>query len=144
MAAVAAGVFSLSRELPTYIMPCLLPLALLMGHALVQRLRLGNSVALRGNGLLNLALLALAALAYLQLRKPVYQEEPFEPFLVLLVIGAWAAGLAQWRHPLRAWAAPLLASWVLIALLPNHVVQNKTPDLFVAEHLDELTVPAIC
>ena len=62
----------------------------------------------------------------------------------LLVIGAWAAaGLAQWRYPLRAWAAPLLASWVLIALLPaampNHVVQNKTPDLFVAEHLDELT-----
>lgn len=60
------------------------------------------------------------------------------------VIGAWAAaGLAQWRYPLRAWAAPLLASWVLIALLPaampNHVVQNKTPDLFVAEHLDELT-----
>ncbi|HCL4255717.1 TPA: 4-amino-4-deoxy-L-arabinose lipid A transferase, partial [Pseudomonas aeruginosa] len=111
-----------------------------------QRLRLGNSVALRGNGLLNLglALLALAALAYLQLRKPVYQEEPFELFLVLLVIGAWAAaGLAQWRYPLRAWAAPLLASWVLIALLPaampNHVVQNKTPDLFVAEHLDELT-----
>lgn len=139
--------FSLSRgKLPTYIMPCLLPLALLMGHALVQRLRLGNSVALRGNGLLNLglALLALAALAYLQLRKPVYQEEPFELFLVLLVIGAWAAaGLAQWRYPLRAWAAPLLASWVLIALLPaampNHVVQNKTPDLFVAEHLDELT-----
>ncbi len=106
----------------------------------------GNSAALRGNGLLNLglALLALAALAYLQLRKPVYQEEPFELFLVLLVIGAWAAaGLAQWRYPLRAWAAPLLASWVLIALLPaampNHVVQNKTPDLFVAEHLDELT-----
>lgn len=139
--------FSLSRgKLPTYIMPCLPPLALLMGHALVQRLRLGNSVALRGNGLLNLglALLALAALAYLQLRKPVYQEEPFELFLVLLVIGAWAAaGLAQWRYPLRAWAAPLLASWVLIALLPaampNHVVQNKTPDLFVAEHLDELT-----
>ncbi|MBF2953197.1 4-amino-4-deoxy-L-arabinose lipid A transferase, partial [Pseudomonas aeruginosa] len=82
--------FSLSRgKLPTYIMPCLLPLALLMGHALVQRLRQGNSVALRGNGLLNLglALLALAALAYLQLRKPVYQEEPFELFLVLLVIG---------------------------------------------------------
>nr|VVH83942.1 Undecaprenyl phosphate-alpha-4-amino-4-deoxy-L-arabinose arabinosyl transferase [Pseudomonas aeruginosa] len=139
--------FSLSRgKLPTYIMPCLLPLALLMGHALVQRLRLGNSVALRGNGLLNLglALLALAALAYLQLRKPVYREEPFELFPVLLVIGAWAAaGLAQWRYPLRAWAAPLLASWVLIALLPaampNHVVQNKTPDLFVAEHLDELT-----
>ncbi|MBF2976335.1 4-amino-4-deoxy-L-arabinose lipid A transferase, partial [Pseudomonas aeruginosa] len=80
--------FSLSRgKLPTYIMPCLLPLALLMGHALVQRLRQGNSVALRGNGLLNLglALLALAALAYLQLRKPVYQEEPFELFLVLLV-----------------------------------------------------------
>ncbi len=74
----------------------------------------------------------------------MYQEEPFELFLVLLVIGARAAaGLAQWRYPLRAWAAPLLASWVLIALLPaampNHVVQNKTPDLFVAEHLDELT-----
>ncbi|MGV8495690.1 lipid IV(A) 4-amino-4-deoxy-L-arabinosyltransferase, partial [Pseudomonas aeruginosa] len=58
--------FSLSRgKLQTYILTCLLPLALLMGHALVQRLRLGNSVALRGNGLLNLglALLALAAQA---------------------------------------------------------------------------------
>lgn len=106
--------FSLSRgKLPTYIMPCLLPLALLMGHALVQRLRLGNSVALRGNGLLNLglALLALAALAYLQLRKPVYQEEPFELFLVLLVIGAWAApaspsGATRYAPgPRRCWRA---------------------------------------
>lgn len=79
----------------------------------------------------------------------MYQEEPFELFLVLLVIGAWAAaGLAQWRYPLRAWAAPLLASWVLIALLPtampNHVVQNKTPTCSSPNTSTNWPAPTIC
>jgi len=37
------GFFSLSSgKLPTYIMPCLLPLALLMGHALIDAIQQGK------------------------------------------------------------------------------------------------------
>ena len=114
-----------------------------------QRLRLGNSARCAATGLLNLglALLALAALAYLQLRKPVYQEEPFELFLVLLVIGAWAAAGPP-SGATRYAPAPLLASWVLIALLPaampNHVVQNKTPTCSSPNTSTNWPAPAIC
>ncbi len=48
--------FSLSKgKLPAYILPCLLPLALLLGHALADRLKLEQGRALGINGLLNLA-----------------------------------------------------------------------------------------
>ena len=55
--AMPLGFFSLANgKLPTYILPCLLPIALLLGNALADRLRLEQGRALSINGLLNLAL----------------------------------------------------------------------------------------
>ncbi len=139
--------FSLSKgKLPTYILPCLLPLALLMANTLVDRLKQGQSRLFKVNGVLNLAigLLTLLAIVYLQLKKPVYVDEMNNLVLVFIVILAWVlANLMQVVRPLSTWAAPAIGSLLLVAILPaalpHSVVYSKTPDQFVLEHLEELS-----
>lgn len=139
--------FSLSKgKLPTYILPCLLPLALLMASTLVDRLKQGQSRLFKVNGVLNLAigLLTLLAIVYLQLKKPVYVDEMNSLVLVFIVILAWVlANLMQVVRPLSTWAAPAIGSLLLVAILPaalpHSVVYSKTPDQFVLEHLEELS-----
>jgi 4-amino-4-deoxy-L-arabinose transferase len=138
--------FSLSRgKLPTYILPCFLPLALLLADALVEALAQGRLRLLRANGALNLILgaLLLLALIYLQLARPTYHDEPLKVALVALVGLAWViCGALQLARPAQCWAAPALALWLLVALLPaalpKQLVNSKMPDQFVAAHLDEL------
>jgi 4-amino-4-deoxy-L-arabinose transferase len=137
---------SLSKgKLPTYILPCLMPLALLMGHALVETLNAGKTTALRINGLFNSAfgVIVLAALLFIQFKKTVYDQEPQHLTLAIVVLLGWIATNAlQGLRPLRFWLMPALGSWLTIALipaaLPNSIVFNKTPDQFVMRHVDEL------
>ncbi|MBB4814094.1 MULTISPECIES: lipid IV(A) 4-amino-4-deoxy-L-arabinosyltransferase [Pseudomonas] len=140
--------FSLAKgKLPSYIMPCLLPLALLMGHALADKMAQGRGRALRINGWLNLVLgiVALLALSWFQLKKPVYEHgtETLSLVLVFVLLIGWIfTNLLQAARPLRLWAAPAIGSWLLVALapaaLPHSVVYNKTPDQFIIDHLPEL------
>jgi 4-amino-4-deoxy-L-arabinose transferase len=140
--------FSLAKgKLPSYIMPCLLPLALLMGHVLADKLAQGRGRALRVNGWLNLVLgiVALLALSWFQLKKPVYEHgtETLSLVLVFVLLIGWIfANLLQAARPLHLWAAPAIGSWLLVALapaaLPHSVVYNKTPDQFIIDHLPEL------
>jgi 4-amino-4-deoxy-L-arabinose transferase len=139
--------FSLSKgKLPSYILPCLLPLALLLGNALADRLRLEQGRALGINGLLNLllGLITLLALVYLQLKKPLYDHELHSLVLVFIALMGWiTANLLQAFRPLQCWAAPAFGSLLLIgvvpAALPEAVVANKMPDQFVLEHVLELS-----
>ncbi|WP_240201651.1 hypothetical protein [Pseudomonas sp. PDNC002] len=138
--------FSLSKgKLPTYILPCFVPLALLMANTLVDKLRQRDVSAVSGNGLLNLVVgsLALLGLVVAQIVHPIYTNQPVQVVLALLVCIGWAAcGFAQWMRPTRHWFAPALGIWMLIALLPaampQSVVDNKMPDQFIAQHLDVL------
>ncbi|MHC8394931.1 lipid IV(A) 4-amino-4-deoxy-L-arabinosyltransferase [Pseudomonas sp. LB3P93] len=138
--------FSLSNgKLPSYILPCLLPLALLLGHALDERLKLEQGRVLGINGLLNLllGLTTLLALVYLQLKKPLYDHELHNLVLVFIGLIGWImANLLQAFRPLQCWAAPAFGSLLLIALvpagLPDSVVANKMPDQFILEHAQEL------
>ncbi|WP_439864759.1 lipid IV(A) 4-amino-4-deoxy-L-arabinosyltransferase [Pseudomonas antarctica] len=141
--------FSMSRgKLPTYIMPCLLPLALLMGHALTDLINRGKTATLRANGLLNLAIgvAAMASLMYLQLDRPVYSNSHAEMFslsLTFIVLLGWIlANLLQAFRPLTLWAMPALAIGLLVALLPagmpEEITDTEMPDQFVLAHLDEL------
>lgn len=138
--------FSLSKgKLPAYILPCLLPLALLLGHALADRLKLEQGRALGINGLLNLVVgvVTLLALVYLQLKKPIYDHELHNLVLVFIGLTGWImANLLQAFRPLQCWAAPAFGSLLLIGLvpagLPNSVVANKTPDQFILDHAQEL------
>ena len=138
--------FSLSNgKLPTYILPCLLPLALLLGHALADRLRLEQGRALGLNGLLNLllGLAVLIGLVYVQLKRPLYDHELHSLVLVFIALTGWIiSNLLQAFRPLQCWAAPAVGSLLLIALLPaalpKSVVANKMPDQFVLAHQTEL------
>jgi 4-amino-4-deoxy-L-arabinose transferase and related glycosyltransferases of PMT family len=86
------GLFSLSKgKLPTYIMPCMLPLALLLGHAMMQRVEQAKTSALRFNGALNLigGIAALLALVYFQVKQPFYDNEPLHMALLVVVLLTW-------------------------------------------------------
>ncbi|WP_239499366.1 lipid IV(A) 4-amino-4-deoxy-L-arabinosyltransferase [Pseudomonas putida] len=144
-------VFSLSSgKLPTYIMPCLLPLALMMGHAVMELLNEARSKTLRVNGVLNVvvATLALVALLYLQISKEIYENtEMFSLSLAFIVLVGWIiANALQILRPLQLWAMPALGIWLLVALLPaampSQIVDSKMPDRFIAEHLNELNQTA--
>ena len=141
--------FSLSNgKLPTYIMPCLLPLALLMGHALTELLQQGKSRAICFNGLLNFAIgmAAMVALIYLQISRPPYGNSHAEMFslsLIFIVLLGWIlTNLLQAFRPQTLWAMPVLGIGLLVILLPAsmpaQVTDNEMPDQFVLEHLDEL------
>ncbi|KAF1070618.1 MAG: Undecaprenyl phosphate-alpha-4-amino-4-deoxy-L-arabinose arabinosyl transferase [Pseudomonas citronellolis] len=138
--------FSLARgKLPTYIMPCFIPLALLLADALWHSLQGTSLRLLRANGGLNLLLgtLALLALLWLQWHKPVYHEEAISVAQMLLVCATWAlCGALQLLRPRTLWAAPALAAWLLVALVPGalplNMVNSKMPDQFIAQHLDAL------
>lgn len=141
------ALFSLSKgKLPTYIMPCMLPLALLLGHALMQRVEHAQTGALRTNALVNLLLagVGLVALIYFQIKKPFYDNEPLHMTLLVIVLLTWiVAGAVQLWRPFSLWAAPALSMGALVLLLPaampSSVVHNKMPDQFVLEHIEELT-----
>ena len=140
--------FSLAKgKLPSYIMPCMLPLALLMGSALSDKLAQGRGRVLRINGWLNLVMgvLVLLALSWFQLKKPVYEpgEETVSLVLVFIFLFGWiVVNLLQAARPLALWATPLIGSGFLVLLvpaaLPHSVVYNKTPDQFIIDHIDEL------
>ncbi|NNB34908.1 lipid IV(A) 4-amino-4-deoxy-L-arabinosyltransferase [Pseudomonas fragi] len=142
------AIFSLSKgKLPTYIMPCLLPLALLMGHAVVSWREQAKGRILRINGLLNvlLAVAGLVGLAYLQLSRAVYANtEVFSLSLAYIVLLGWLLSNAlQALRPLLLWAAPAVGMGVLVALLPaampGVIVNSKMPDQFITEHVQELS-----
>jgi 4-amino-4-deoxy-L-arabinose transferase len=135
-----------SGKLPTYIMPCMLPLALLMGHALMELLDQGRGRTIRLNGWLNvvIATSALFALLYLQTTREIYENtEMFSLSMVFIVLVGWIiASALQIMRPLELWATPALGIWLLVALLPSampaQMVDSKMPDRFIAEHLDSL------
>ena len=143
------GLFSLSNgKLPTYIMPCLLPLALLMGHTLSELVSQGKTRTLRLNGLLNfvIGMAAMVGLIYLQIARPLYSNSHAEMFslsLAFIVLLGWIlANLLQSVRPLTLWAMPALGIGLLVVLLPSsmpaYIADNEMPDQFVLEHLDEL------
>ena len=98
--------FSLSSgKLPTYIMPCFFPLALLMANTLVDKLRQQDLRLLRGNGLLNLALggLSLLGLIGLELTHSVFSGHPVRLASAALVCLVWAlCGAVQWKRANQA------------------------------------------
>ncbi|MFJ2280355.1 lipid IV(A) 4-amino-4-deoxy-L-arabinosyltransferase [Pseudomonas sp. NPDC087803] len=136
-----------SGKLPTYIMPCLLPLALLMGHTLMNWIADQNGRVLRINGVVNvvLAITALVALIYLQATREIYEHtEMFSLSLGYIVLLGWLiAGSLQTLRPLTLWAMPALGIGLLVALLPAAmpatIVNSKMPDQFIAEHQQELS-----
>ncbi|QUG76726.1 lipid IV(A) 4-amino-4-deoxy-L-arabinosyltransferase [Erwinia sp. E602] len=136
--------FSIAKgKLPTYILPCFAPLALLLAHH-ARHLALNGGRGLKANAVINIAFGTLLALVVLLVlapwgwaHHPVYDRD--EGGKVLLAASAflfWAligvvtlvSGACRWR---LAALCPLGLALVLGAVLPDKVINSKQPQSFL-------------
>jgi 4-amino-4-deoxy-L-arabinose transferase len=138
--------FSITRgKLPTYILPCFTPLALLLAHATAEALDRGAMRWLKVNGAINGAIgaLGLIGLAFAR-QRGIYAAEDRTAWLFAMAISCvWLlTALVQWWRPLRFWELSALPLWLLFACLPALFTQDQTdskaPSIFIKQHLDTL------
>ncbi|WP_026791709.1 lipid IV(A) 4-amino-4-deoxy-L-arabinosyltransferase [Pleomorphomonas oryzae] len=142
--------FSLAEgKLPTYILPCMAPLALLMAR---RARTLGTDVLFVANGWINLVLglgLGLAAVALMlpwsvALKLPYASGEGGKLAFVALALLVWGGiGWLTLRRPGRRWhwaaLCPIGAALVVGGVLPQTVVTYKNPQWFLGEVAPALT-----
>lgn len=144
--------FSIAKgKLPTYILPCFAPLAMLMAfHG--QRLVMEGGRALKANGIINLCfgvLLALVVLLVLApwgwVHHPVYSDpERVKVLLAVMAFLFWAMvalvslvdGAKYWQ---LAALSPLGLVLVIGAAIPDKVAYSKLPQPFIAAVAPDLT-----
>ncbi|EMO0471745.1 lipid IV(A) 4-amino-4-deoxy-L-arabinosyltransferase [Pluralibacter gergoviae] len=136
--------FSIAKgKLPTYILPCFAPLAILMARYAVAQARSG-SVILRVNGWINLAFgaVCLSIVAFFLApwglaKHPVYAaNETLKAILACLAFAVWGLFglLALTRRPGRGFSAalcPLGVALLVGAVIPARVVDSKQPQAFI-------------
>jgi 4-amino-4-deoxy-L-arabinose transferase len=139
-----------SGKLPTYILPCLPPLTLLMALGLerylaADRTRAFNRGAWALAGLMVLAALALAALQ-------VIGFQGFKPYSLTWKWVLAAAGLVSWaavslysaqtsepaRKILLFALAPVIFLWIVNFTLPDSLVAAKAPGAFLSGYADRI------
>lgn len=138
--------FSLTRgKLPTYILPCFTPLALLFAHAMTRQLDAGRVGWLKTNAGINAVIgaIALAGLLIARQRGVFAPEDQVAWWVGVAISLGWSlVALAQWGRPLRYWELSALPLWLLGACLATLLTQNqidsKEPSLFIHAHLDRL------
>lgn len=143
--------FSLAKgKLPTYILICFAPLALLCGPMLVELLARQQWRSLRINGWINLVTGGLLTLVLLLVgsgivgKHPLYQaDEKLALLLGCLSFVGWAlCGLATLRWPQRGlWfsaLSPLLLGLLLGWAMPASVIYSKQPAAFIDNYRPQL------
>lgn len=142
--------FSIAHgKLPTYILPCFAPLALLMADYLEQVRQSANQRILKINGLINLLFGLLTAIALLltrfmpSLHGLLYAaDEQIPLMLALLSCAGWAlAGAVSGSAGGRwYWAAacPVVLSLLVGQSIPQQIVQSKQPQSFISLNLPAL------
>lgn len=144
--------FSIAKgKLPTYILPCMAPLALLMAayaEDCVARLRTG---ALRFNAVLNVlfGVIGIAALLLMgfDLLPNAHLFTPDEhPKIILGIIafGGWILfAVVSARNHARRWtwaaACPLLVCLLIGYAIPQQVIDSKQPQNFIWANMPVLT-----
>jgi 4-amino-4-deoxy-L-arabinose transferase len=136
--------FSIAKgKLPTYILPCFAPLAILLARRATQ---LVSSRTLKINGWINVLFGGLCLLAVLLVlapwglvKHPLYaKHEVVKVLLAGLAFLAWAlVGLYTTRHSARRWQwaalCPLGLALLVGSVLPDKVVYSKLPQPFIRE-----------
>ncbi|MBJ3816934.1 lipid IV(A) 4-amino-4-deoxy-L-arabinosyltransferase [Shimwellia pseudoproteus] len=140
--------FSIAKgKLVTYILPCFVPLALLMARYVVVVVRAHTPRALkmlRANGYINVLVGMVGSIAALALAPVFYSRPPlwdvpelYKCFLALLAFMVW--GLMGWlatRNVARRWPlavlCPLGVALVFGLAVPERIMASKTPQQLIA------------
>lgn len=136
--------FSIAKgKLPTYILPCFAPLAILMARHAVLLAKAGSRT-LRVNGWINLAFGALCVLIVLLVlapfgfsKNPVYEAgESGKVVLAAVAFAVWGivGALTLYRSTQHwFWAAlcPLGLALLVGAVIPEKIVHSKQPQEFI-------------
>ncbi|AWH89113.1 lipid IV(A) 4-amino-4-deoxy-L-arabinosyltransferase [Limnobaculum parvum] len=143
--------FSIAKgKLPTYILPCFAPLAILMASWVSGYIQAGYSRALKINGLINLAFGAVGIIALLLVGSGVlHGVQLFQPQEWLKVVigtasfGFWLlVGIITFISPLKRWrwaaAAPIALMLLYGYAIPQQVIDSKQPQDFVSKNRDIL------
>ncbi|CNI01681.1 lipid IV(A) 4-amino-4-deoxy-L-arabinosyltransferase [Yersinia vastinensis] len=143
--------FSVAKgKLPTYILPCMAPLSLLMAAYATDCANNMRMRALKINGAINLIFGLVCALAVLVIGMGLVAHlvayEPHEHLKVILATLAFAGwglvGFITLRNNARHWrwaaASPLLFILLVGYLIPQQVIDSKQPQNFIQQNFDEL------
>ncbi len=143
--------FSIAKgKLPTYILPCFAPLALLMADYFEQVRQSANPRALKINGVINIvfgsvavvALVAVAGILPIHV-KAVFQADELNKVVIAIVcFVAWAlAGALSITLP-RRWywsaACPLVFTLLVGQIIPQKVINSKQPQAFIQQNVSLL------
>ncbi|MBO1551299.1 lipid IV(A) 4-amino-4-deoxy-L-arabinosyltransferase [Yersinia pseudotuberculosis] len=144
--------FSVAKgKLPTYILPCMAPLSLLMAAYATDCANNIRMRALKINGVINLLFGVACALVIvvigLGLVKDIVAYGPQENqkfWLGVLAFAGWGVtGFITLRNNARNWrwaaACPLLFILLVGYLIPQQVVDSKQPQNFIKNNFSELS-----
>ncbi|MEX0446186.1 lipid IV(A) 4-amino-4-deoxy-L-arabinosyltransferase [Xenorhabdus sp. SGI246] len=142
--------FSISKgKLPTYILPFIGPLALMMAKYAVDNMKNGNMKALKLNGLINvfIGLIAILALVFLEIvsNRPLYQSNEWLKWMVgIFTFGFWGivgyfCFIRNGKHWQWAAACSIVLSLSIGSALPDKTINSKLPQNFIRQNEKELT-----
>ncbi|WP_369788440.1 lipid IV(A) 4-amino-4-deoxy-L-arabinosyltransferase [Rouxiella sp. WC2420] len=143
--------FSIAKgKLPTYILPCFAPLALLMADYFEQVRQSANPRALKINGIINIIFGSLVVIALVVISgilpthlKPVFaQNELYKVLIAIVCFAAWAlAGALSLTLP-RRWywsaACPLVLALLVGQAIPQKIIDSKQPQEFIQQNFSLL------
>ncbi|MGU3415340.1 lipid IV(A) 4-amino-4-deoxy-L-arabinosyltransferase [Enterobacteriaceae bacterium C34A] len=145
--------FSIAKgKLPTYILPCFAPLAILMARYAVETAEKGAK-ALRVNGFINIGfgLIGLVAVLVVSpwgpMHKPVWNNiELYKCLLAAVAFAAWAlVGWLSIRDGVKRWAlaacCPLGIALLVGFAIPDRVIDSKQPQ-FITDIVSEQLAPS--
>ncbi|MBD2815079.1 lipid IV(A) 4-amino-4-deoxy-L-arabinosyltransferase [Xenorhabdus sp. Flor] len=141
--------FSISKgKLPTYILPFIGPLALMMAKYAVDNMKNGNMKALKLNGLINvfIGLIAILALVFLEVAssRPFYQPHEWLKWVIgLFTFGFWGivgyfCFIRNGKHWQWAAACSIVLSLSIGSALPDKTIDSKLPQNFIRQNEKEL------
>ncbi|MDC9595486.1 lipid IV(A) 4-amino-4-deoxy-L-arabinosyltransferase [Xenorhabdus sp. XENO-2] len=141
--------FSIAKgKLPTYILPFIGPLALMMAKYSVDCIKNGKMKALRINGLVNvfiglLAILVLFATKTLKISSTYQPDESLKWMMGIIAFGVWGGigylcFIRNGKYWLWAAACSIMISLSIGSALPDKTINSKLPQYFIQQNKKEL------
>ncbi|AYA40447.1 lipid IV(A) 4-amino-4-deoxy-L-arabinosyltransferase [Xenorhabdus nematophila] len=137
--------FSIAKgKLPTYVLPFIGPLAIMMAKYSVDCVRNGNMKALKINGLVNvfIGLIAILVLFGMEtlVNPPLYQPNEWLKWIMgIIAFGFWGVvGYLCFTHDGKHWlwasACSIVLSLSIGSALPSKTINSKLPQFFIRQN----------